>query len=53
MIDGLIPNYQLSEISKNSIIFNLNQNDTVYFRKGTWKYEEIEEMSNSIKTIEI
>ena len=54
-LNSKIPNYRLSEISKDSIVFNLNQKDTaeIYYGIGTWNEKEIDEMSSSIKNIEI
>ncbi|WP_188051757.1 hypothetical protein [Flavobacterium sp. GP15] len=54
-LNSKIPNYRLNEISKDSIVFNIKQKDTaeIYFGIGTWNENEIDEMSNSIKNIEI
>jgi hypothetical protein len=54
-LNSKIPNYRLNEISKDSIVFNLKQKDTaeIYYGIGTWNEKEIDEMSNSIKNIEI
>lgn len=55
IMNSKIPNYRLSEISKDSIVFNVNQKDTaeIYYGIGTWSEKEIDEMSKSIKNIEI
>lgn len=51
-----VENYDLKQVSSgDSIVFNLKQKDTanLYFGIGTWSESQIEELTNSISTIEI